>query len=295
VPKVYDCFAYYDEDMLLALRLQMLSLHVDYFVIVESPYTFTGRPKPLNFSYDNFKQFRDKIRYIVHHPTQLYECAWANETDNKNAVLKGLFDAQPQDLIMFSDIDEIPNPEAIYQYNSRYLYACFSQLMFNYQFNYLVCDPSGLPRPWEFAKITTYRHLTTFFKTPQNLRTYQKKRTFFGYIENGYRKLRRQVIPNGGWHFSWVMSAERIQEKMASLSHTDMNTDEFNNLAHIHSAIATGTDIWKRARQLIVVPLTTQYLPAYLLEHIVDYQAYLIMPAPHPTKPLSAVIEPRHR
>jgi beta-1,4-mannosyl-glycoprotein beta-1,4-N-acetylglucosaminyltransferase len=276
--KIYDCFAYYDEDMLLEIRLHMLYEYVDYFVIVESTHTFTGIIKPLNFKRERFSQFQDKIRYIVHEPTQLYPCAWENEMHNKNAVLKGLGDAKPYDLIIFSDVDEIPNPTAIAQYKPWYLYACFSQLMFNYHLNNLVCDTSGLPRSWEFAKVTTYRHLISFFKTPQNLRNYQKKRTFFGHIENIHRKLRRQVIAKGGWHFSWVMSAERIQKKMNSLSHTDMNTSEFNNLEHIQQAIEKKVDIWNRSRKLIAVPLTREYLPAYIVDNVNHYQAYLIPP-----------------
>lgn len=72
---IYDCFLYYDEDMLLDIRLHTLANVVDKFVIVESKFTFTGRPKPLNFNIEKFKAFADKIIYVVNdtEPTKLPE------------------------------------------------------------------------------------------------------------------------------------------------------------------------------------------------------------------------------
>ena len=269
--KVYDCFAYYDEDILLDMRLHILYPHVDYFVIVEARKTFTGIDKPLNFDLQKFSEFKDKIRYIVFDGPMDSDDPWRNEERNKNAVMGGLFDAGPDDLILFSDVDEIPNPAVIRQYNPLYLYARLDQKMFNYYLNNLVLNADGKPREWQFAKVTTYRHLVKFFKTPFNLRSYKKERTFSGFIKNMVRKVRRQTILNGGWHFSWVMKPDRIVEKMRSISHADMDRPEFKSHDHIDDAITNGKDIWGRERLMRVVPVDLDNLPEYVVRNKEKY------------------------
>ena len=69
---IYDCFMYFDEDMLLDLRLNVLNDYVKKFVITEATYTHNGSKKKLNFDINNFKKFKDKINYVVvdkHPPT----------------------------------------------------------------------------------------------------------------------------------------------------------------------------------------------------------------------------------
>lgn len=273
--KVYDCFAYFDEDMLLDMRLNILYPHVDFFVIVEAKKTFTGISKPLNFDLQKFPEFKDKIRYIVFDGPMDSDDPWVNEAQNKNAVMDGLFDADPDDLVLFSDVDEIPNPKVINEYNPFYLCARLDQKLFNYQLNTLVLNSDGKPREWQFAKITTYKHLVHFFKSPFNLRNYKKRRTVSGLVENLIRKTRRQTILNGGWHFSWVMKPDRIIEKMRNISHTDMLRPEFEHLEHIKTVIAEGKDIWKRERLMRRVPFDHDNLPEYLVNNKEKYVNFL--------------------
>jgi len=62
--KVYDCFSYLDEDLLLDLRLNILDKYVDYFVIVEGNKTWQNNSKKLQFNIEKFKNFRNKIIYV---------------------------------------------------------------------------------------------------------------------------------------------------------------------------------------------------------------------------------------
>ena len=62
--KIYDCFSYWDEDLLLDLRLNILNEHVDYFVIVEGNKTWQNNPKELKFDIKNFSKFENKIMYV---------------------------------------------------------------------------------------------------------------------------------------------------------------------------------------------------------------------------------------
>ena len=62
---LYDCFMYFDEDVMLDLRLHSLNEHVDTFVIAEATRDHAGKEKKLNFDYKNFSKFKDKIKYLV--------------------------------------------------------------------------------------------------------------------------------------------------------------------------------------------------------------------------------------
>ena len=62
--KIYDCFMFYDEDMLLDIRLNILDKYVDYFVIVESRYFHNGKNRELKFNLKNYEKFKNKIQEI---------------------------------------------------------------------------------------------------------------------------------------------------------------------------------------------------------------------------------------
>jgi len=120
---IYDCFLYYDEDMILDIRLNTLFESVDKFVIVESTHTFTGKPRKLHFDIRKYSKFKDKIIYIVHDESpiekvsekfnqdrvidpwapELFEVdAWANEESQRNKIMHGLRQAQDDDIILNS-------------------------------------------------------------------------------------------------------------------------------------------------------------------------------------------------
>ena len=115
--KVYDCFTFYNEFELLELRLNSLYNVVDYFVIVESNKTFTNKPKEYNFMArkDEFKKFFPKIRYIMENDNVPYQGVgdWTIEINQRNHIMKGLTDAEPEDLVFISDLDEIPAPDIL--------------------------------------------------------------------------------------------------------------------------------------------------------------------------------------
>lgn len=116
--KVYDGFTFYNEFELLELRLKALWDVVDYFVIVEANRKHTGDPKKFNFweRQNEFKEFLPKIRFV---PADLSNVPfkgvgdWSIENAQRNAIIHGLIDARPDDLIMVSDLDEIPAPEVL--------------------------------------------------------------------------------------------------------------------------------------------------------------------------------------
>lgn len=264
--KVYDCFCYFNEDLLLELRLKTLCEVVDYFVIVESAYTHSGLSKPLNFSIEKFKPYAGKIRYLISD-----ECPggtvdlWANENHQRNEIIRGLFDAKPDDLIIVSDLDEIPNPKSIHEYNPYYKRGDFQQKYFSYYFNNQLIFPSK-DKVWIGSKITTHKNFLDFFGSKANsVRSYKSKGVFRSLKRFIFKLLKVQKIRNGGWHFTWIMPIEGILEKMNATAHQENNRPEFRNPAYICNAIQTGKDVAVPYRRFRIVPISTDF-PKPLLE-----------------------------
>ena len=151
--KIFDCCMYFDEDVILDVRLNTLSEQVDYFVIVESKFTHKGEERKLKFDLKNFDKFKDRIIYKVYdNESNLIERI--NESDTKfeksskyisnaiyrengqrNFIIEGLNNAEDEDYILVSDVDEIPNLKQINLRNLKDKLIFFNQEMFYYKFN----------------------------------------------------------------------------------------------------------------------------------------------------------------
>ena len=155
--KIYDCFQFFDEEMLLDLRLNILDKFVDKFVITEATYMHNGKSKKLNFDINNYSKFKDKIIYIVvdEQPPDLFEIY---ESDNnkedrrgQKLVLNGykrdnyqrqmaasaLENIGLDDWILINDIDEIPNLNNVNFEKAKNKILIFKQQIFYYKFNLL--------------------------------------------------------------------------------------------------------------------------------------------------------------
>ena len=150
---IYDCFMYFDEDLLLDLRLNTLNKSVKKFIITEATYTHNGSKKNLNFDIDKFKKFKDKITYIVvdNQPKDIMELS---DTDSKEkrgeklilngmardyfqreSLSRGISEAKDDDLILISDLDEIPNLNELDNSKIGNNIIIFEQKMFYYKLN----------------------------------------------------------------------------------------------------------------------------------------------------------------
>ena len=152
---IYDAFMYFDEDILLDLRLNTLDKFVKKFVITEATYTHNGKKKKLNFDIDKFKKFKDKIIYIVvdEQPKNIKKLSskdskekygeklilngMARDYFQRDSLLKGLKEADREDLILISDLDEIPNLENINLNNIKNEIIIFEQKILYYKLNLL--------------------------------------------------------------------------------------------------------------------------------------------------------------
>ncbi|MDR9891584.1 benzoate transporter [Pseudenterobacter timonensis] len=280
---IYDCFLYYDEEMLLDIRLNTLAEVVDRFVIVESTHTFTGKPKKLNFDASRFEKFKDKIIYVVYSDAPIRkpgtdECdAWANEAATRNAIMRGLETATDEDIILVSDVDEIFRPQAIKAINPRHLCTLLHMPFYNYQFNLQVFNLDGSPRQCTLARATTFKNLKHYFGgEPETFRNVKKAKLHRNAITRAWFKWRCNVIKEAGWHFSWIMTPERISEKMSTISHTEYDLPHLNNKEHIIRAITEAKDIWNRERKMIKQDLCPTRFPAYLVENAHKYNDFIV-------------------
>ena len=133
--KIFDCFSYLDEDLLLELRLNILNKHIDHFVIVEGNKTWQNNSKKLKFDINKFQKFKDKIIYIPVEDMPDGDNPYLRENFQRNCILRGLTNAENNDLIIISDLDEIPNPKNLDKFDINMRYAVFKQLHFYYKFN----------------------------------------------------------------------------------------------------------------------------------------------------------------
>ena len=117
--KIYDCFSYWDEDLLLDLRLNILDKYVDYFVIVERNKTWQNNSKKLQFNIEKFKNFKDKIIYVPVEDMPGGDNPYRRENFQRNCILRGLKNAKDEDIILISDLDEIPNPENLSKFEKK--------------------------------------------------------------------------------------------------------------------------------------------------------------------------------
>lgn len=253
--KIYDCFTFFNELELLELRLKILSPYVDYFVLVESNITFRGKNKPFYFDINDtrFKPYVNKIIHIKYEniPQETKPNDYALEVQQRNYILKGLQqinNCNDNDLVIISDLDEIPNPSILKHLKENTLfaknnilklhrifrkrknkfiaYSKYIQLLLKYNQNVSILNLLNItplafsqkhyyyyinnlhPDKWFGSVISLYKNL----KTPQELRNLRR---------------RLPILNNGGWHFAYMGGVERILKKVNST--VDENSNRNNN------------------------------------------------------------------
>ena len=222
---------YFDEEIVLDLRLNALNEFVDYFVIVESNFTHKGDKRKLKFNHDKFTKFKDKIIYLIYDEEPLgIEEVFENDEDGeksrkyilnaalrengqRNFIIKGLNKAERNDLILISDVDEIPNIDNLDFDKINEKIILFKQDMFYYKFNLKL--PNLI---WTGTKACRKKDLIS----PQWLRNIKDKKYPFYRFDTFFSKTKYmsiKFIQNGGWHFSNIKNAKEIEFKLKSYLH----------------------------------------------------------------------------
>ncbi len=211
--KVYDCFLFFNEFELLKIRLEEIYDLVDYFVIVEATTTFSGKKKELRFleRKEEFSGYMDKIIYVpVYEDIETNGNPWPRETFQRNAIMRGLGKANKNDIIIVSDVDEIPKREAIKEAvkkikKSKKRLVSFSGNMYKFFLNRVASDPWNGPIAGRYSLLKQLK--------PEGFRS-----------KRDSQKIAR--IKDAHWHLSNCLGFERLIEKITSFSHyRECNSD----------------------------------------------------------------------
>ena len=227
--KIYDCFMYFDEDLVLDVRLNFLNEFVDQFVIIESEYNHRGEKRVPLFKIDKFKKYKDKIKYILindippgievinKEDEDVYRKSIFNaskrENFQRNQILKGLTEANKEDWIIISDLDEIPNLSKINLKNTKDKLIFFNQHMMYYKFNLKLDDYI-----WVGSRACKMKNL----QSPQWIRDIKNKNYGWWRIDIFFsnRKYNNILfVEEGGWHFSYLKDPKGIEKKLKSYLH----------------------------------------------------------------------------
>jgi beta-1,4-mannosyl-glycoprotein beta-1,4-N-acetylglucosaminyltransferase len=221
---------FYDENVVLDIRLNYLDKFVDKFIIVESQYAHNGEKRKLLFNISNFKKFSKKIIYIIlkKKPKNLIKIDKSNLIDEnpikvsnaikrenfqRNFILEGLKTAKKDDIIIVSDIDEIPNldkfnfksiPNKIYFFEQKYFY--YKLNLFNSR------------KIWYGSRLCKFGKLLS----PQWLRNIKAKNYPLWRIDvlfSNKKYFNNIFVKNGGWHFSYLKKPTGIKKKLKTYLH----------------------------------------------------------------------------
>ena len=294
--KIFDCFMYFDEEQVLDLRLNVLYQNVDYFVIVESIYNHKGEKRNLLFNSQKFEKFNDKIIYLVYDKIpQLVEPI--KETDNekekdgkyimnalyrenaqRDFILEGLKNAKKDDLILISDVDEIPKLSSVNLNQIKNEIILFKQDMFYYKYNL------SLPNfKWTGTKAVKKKNLVS----PQWLRNVKDRKYPFYRIDTFFsdkKYIDIKIINDGGWHFSNIKSPEMIEHKLRSYLHhrefdqVSLSIEEINELVKKKQAIydlRVDKRVNKVGNGVILENFEMKKLPNHINDNIDKYKNWL--------------------
>ena len=279
--KIYDIFNFFNELETLEIRLNILNDYVDYFVLVESKLTHTGKPKELFYKKNEhlFKKFEHKIiHYVIENPL----CDWEDAEERlknihtpeierkiltnaltsesipkndanylrdyyeKESVRKALTHLSDDDFCYISDLDEIWNPEAFIDYSKNNIYK-FKQLVYCYYLN------NRSSEEWFGTTATKYKNIKNACINDTR----------------SIKKTKHTIVQNGGWHFTFQGGAERIKNKIEAYSAHEINTLEIKS--GIEKKLTTNKDIIGRYFKFWI---DEKSLPKYLKENKEKYKNF---------------------
>ena len=236
VRKVYDCFIFFNELDVLEIRLNELYDVVDKFILCEARYTHQGNPKPLYFdeNKDRFAKFSDKICHIkIEQFPPECKTTWDREHYQRNCMIAGLYNAQPNDVVILSDADEILSADTVRNYSISQGICSIKMPLYYYKLDWRLAEPWFKPRIFPFSAIG---------KPTQD--GFSQRGTLQWFRGEGDYQVQNQL--EGGWHFSFMGDKESIRAKIKSYAHEEFNSEGITNDKNIEEAIEQGRDVFGR-------------------------------------------------
>ena len=271
--KIYDCTTFYQGNLLFETRYKILKDYVDYFVVCEANKDHVGGKKPFNFNKSFLKKYSKKLIYIK--VNNLPNIRLKGKKDygilkiQMENIFRGIKNANDNDLIIFSDEDEIPNPKSIKNFKKeKFKFGIFLQNMYYFKLNIQNFDEGK--GNWPGSRICKEKYLKSFFK----LRLLKTKNINYPFWRFDKEK-NIQLIKKGGWHFTYLMSPKNISKKIKSMSHTEFNRKNFTNIKNIEKKISNLKDPFDRNFNLKKVSIDQSY-PSYIRNNLNLFKKWIL-------------------
>ena len=241
---IIDAFTFFNEKELVQLRIKYLNEVVDNFVVVEGNFTHTGKEKNWNFEdilNNELKDFSHKIKYYKmqidlekadrekspNYINKKNGRSWKVESMQRNYIKQACEKFSPNDIIIISDLDEIPSKEKISFIKSsdfkKIAPVSFDQALFHLNCKYLSLEK------WVGSVVVTKELIDKY--EPQVFRDYKDRISCF---------------KESGWSFSSFGGVRQIKEKFEAFVHQEYNKNEYTNEEHLKKSAELGTDIFYR-------------------------------------------------
>ena len=213
--KVFDCITFFNENFITNLRFEILDPVVDFFVICESIYDHKGNKKKINFKLKNSKFKKKIIHIIVKDKFPKPQNPWKNQALQREKIFDGLKNCKKNDYIMFSDPDEIPNPNLLKNFFLKKKYGIFLQKHFVYKINLL----NQYENPWEGTRVVRKKNLFSI--------DYMRQKVLIKNLRYSFWRIDKEknieIFNNGGWHFNNLMTPKNISLKIRTFAHAEYN------------------------------------------------------------------------
>lgn len=274
---IYDGFIFFNELDLLELRLKTLYDYVDCFIIVEAKKTFTNQDKELNFENNRtrFEKYLDKIEYIeIDEFPSSYTSAWEREHYQRSMIEEGYKNANDDDIVIVSDLDEIESPYALKRAKSI-LKKHPERII---KFEMLNC--------WYYLNYVDQKSFfwagSTAYTVSEAKRYHSECKGSYPLDENGGLTPQTArswndytTVPCAGWHFSYMGGVESIKKKIRAFSHQEYNSDEWLDDNRVIEMIESGKDLFDRGiSDFVSIPIDT-LLPRPILINSAYYKPWI--------------------
>ena len=295
--KIFDCFMFYDEEMLLDIRLNTLDKFIDKFIVVESTFTHSGKKRDLLFDIKKFQKFKDKINYFVVESlpkgiesinsydsddikeSKIILNAYKREHHQRNSISNLLKSAEPNDQIIISDVDEIPNLENTNFNDIKNKIILFNQKMFYYKFNLILENMN-----WHGSKSCKMKDLIS----PQWLRDVKDKKYPLWRIDAFFSEKKYNdvfFVEEGGWHFTNIKTPEEIDKELRSYLHhieydqSNISANEIDKMIKekkpVYDLLANSSEAKFRSQKKLKT-VDMNVLPIYLQKNKEKFNEWIL-------------------
>ena len=266
--KIYDCITFFDENLLVNARFEILKDVVDFFIICESNYDHKGNKKKINFSLIN-QEYRNKVKHIIieeNFPD--LKNGWSIESYQREKIFNSLHVADKEDFIMYSDADEIPNPNILKDLDLKKKYGIFLQKFFVYKINIF----NEYETPWQGTRICKKKNLKSFTHLRKKIRLENLQKPFW---KIQYEK-NIDILENGGWHFNNLYSPEIISMKLKNIQNVDKRLIKAHtSIEIIKQKILKLEDLFERDHKYKKIDIDSEY-PEYIRNNLHLFDNWII-------------------